>query len=258
MVEFAVERTQGSCSFFVGFTTGQSNNFGSRQLTYAGNVLRYQLYPTASASSVLKDVPLAGNDEVLSGSVSPQQTRVTFQVVFLVPFQQIVPPGSYRDSVSVKVYEGTLQSPQLRAQSQLDLSVNVPTSAEFCLGTAVIFEAGYRNTCPQVGELTKGQVREVLMHTRSNSGYRVTLRSQNGGVMRNLDPLDNSTIPYDLTVDGQGVSLAGSQTVAAFQRMGLTSAFGDEHRLRFTIGQVDNASAGSYQDVIEITMYSDR
>ena len=40
--------------------------------------------------------------------------------------------------------------------------------------------------------------------------------------------------------------------------IGLTSPLGDEHLLRFTIGDTRDASAGQYEDTIEVTMYSRR
>ncbi len=255
---FTIERRSGSCEFFVGLSAGQSGSFDRRLLLSGGNVLGYQLYKTVGAARTLKDLPAASADELLSGSVAPGQDQVNLTAVFMIPFQQVVPPGTYRDTVMVRLYEGTPQLPQLRDQKQLRLSATVPATAEFCLGDVAIFEAGYRNACIDFGPLVKGAVRELTLRARSNAGYRITMRSQNGGALRILDPQDTSTIPYMLQVNGQPVPLDGKKAATALQADGLTSAFGAEHRLRFTIGETAGAAAGAYQDVIEVTLYAGR
>ncbi len=45
------------------------------------------------------------------------------------------------------------------------------------------------------------------MRVRSNAGYHVTMESENGGVMKNIDPRTPVTIPYALQPGGTAVSL---------------------------------------------------
>lgn len=256
-VEFTVENKNGACNFFVGFSAGGST-FGARKLTSGGRALTYQLYRGASAADVLKDYPIAASEEVLSGAVGPGERSVTFQFVFLIPFEQMVPPGTFSDSVVVSAYEGTVQSATLHDQKSLDLSTEVLPTAEFCLGDTIAFEAGYRNSCVDFGRLEAGKVQELMMHVRANTGFRMTFRSQNGGVLQSLDPRDDSRVPYRFMIDGREVSLGGNQSVTGLQGAGLTSAFGNPHRLRFIIGDLKDASAGDYQDIIELTLYPQR
>lgn len=256
--EVTIERRSGNCSFIVGFSAGASGAFDARRLGYGGNVLGYQLYKTAAGGSALKDIPTANESEVFTGSLSPGQGPVTFQFHYLIPLQQIVPPGTYQDTVTVRVYEGTLQKNTLVNQGTLSLSARVPAVAEFCFGNEPIFEAAYRNACVDFGELRRAQVQSLMLHARSNTGYRITMRSPNGGALRNLDPSDPDTIPYTMQIDGAVVSLAGAVAVPALSGSGVTSAQGTEHTLTFTIGDMKGASAGSYQDVIEVTMYPSR
>lgn len=254
--QVTIERKSGSCAFVVGFSAG-GGSFAQRRLKAGGNVLNYQLYKDAGGSRVLKDIPAAGSEEVFSGVLAPGQDSVTFQFVFLIPLQQIVPPGTYGDTVMVKVYEGSLQSAQLRDQEQLKLSASVPTVAEFTLGDTVTFEQLVSDVCVDFGPLAPGVNRDLKLRARSNSGYRITLRSVNGGVMRLADPRDTSEVPYNLEVDCRPVPL-GSHAATAIEQAGVTSAAGREHALKFTIGMFDNASAGLYRDVIVVTMYPSR
>lgn len=257
-VEFTVENNDGACNFFVGFSAGGGSNFSARKMAARGRTLAYQLYSSVNASEVLKDYPLADGGEVLSGSVGPGQRSVTFRFFFLIPFEQVVPPGAYSDTVVMRAYEGTAQSASLRDQKSLDLSAEVQPTAEFCLGDTIVFTAGYRNSCVDFGNLEVGKVQELMMHVRTNTGFRITFRSQNGGALESLDPRDDSRIRYRFTINGGEVLLSGKQAVVGLQGGGLTSAFGMQHQLRFVIGDLGGASAGEYRDIIEITLYPQR
>lgn len=257
-VEFKVERKSGSCSFIVGFSRGNGGPLTDRRLSFGGNSLRYQLYKNLSATQILKDVPLANTDEVLSGTLSSSQDSVSFQFYFAIPFLQIVPPGTYRDTVRVSVYEGTVQSAQLRDQEQLRLEARVPTTAEFGFGGSHHFEPGDRAAKVDFDNLSVGAVRQMHLHARSNSGYRITLRSVNGGVLKNSAPRDDSRVPYTLQVDGAPVALGGSAPVTVIGRSGLTSELGTEHHLRFSLGDISDAGPGTYEDVIQVTLFPAR
>jgi spore coat protein U-like protein len=158
----------------------------------------------------------------------------------------------------VSVYEGSLQSAKLRDQEQLVLSAPVPTTAEFVMGDTVDFDSGYRNAAVYFGEFFSGSTRDLKLHARSNAGYRVTLRSYNASKMRNLDLRERDEIAYTLSIDGASVSLADGTTVTAMQRSGTTPGLGNEHNLRFRVGDLGNAGAGTYIDVIQVTLYPSR
>ncbi len=255
LIEFKVERQSGSCSFVVGFSIGNGSSYGGRYLSHGGSQLRYQLYKDVGATQILKDVPAANSDEVLSGTLLAGQTSATFQIYFVIPLLQIVPPSTYLDSIRISVYEGTVQSNQLRDQEQLRLSAFVPATAEFSLGDSVGFDAAYRSACVDFGILVKGVTRDLKMHVRSNAGYRVLIRSSNAGNLKAQDPRDSSLIPYSLSIDGVSVPLDKTGAITALQRYGLTSELGDEHILRFTIGDLSSAGPCDYLDVIQVTLF---
>lgn len=257
-VTVRIRRTSGSCSFVVGFSTGGSGTFGQRQLRSGTRVLNYQLTKNVGATQILKDIPLASSDEVFTGTLSSGQDSISFQLYFVIPLLQIVPPGYFQDSLIVSVYEGSLQSAKLRDQEQLALAAPVPTTAEFVMGDTVDFDSGYRNALVYFGEFFSGSIRELKLHARSNAGYRVTLRSYNASKMRNLDLRERDEVAYTLTIDGASVSLADGTTVTAMQRNGTTPGLGNEHNLRFRVGDLGNAAAGTYLDVIQVTLYPSR
>ncbi|MBU6445015.1 MAG: spore coat protein U domain-containing protein [Alphaproteobacteria bacterium] len=256
VINFTVEAARGTCPFVIGFSAGSSNAFDDRQLTAGGSMLHYQLFRDAAGTQILEDIPLASESGVLTGVASAGAPPQTLHAVFAIPSLQVVPPGNYTDRIVVSAYEGTLADPVLRDQEKLTLSASVQSTTEFCLGDAVNFDPTYRTTCVEIGELEAGKVETVRLRARSNAGYTITLTSQNGGALQNLAPGDSSRIPYVLDVDGRTASLAGKKPVDIANGYGLTSPLGDEHLLRFTIGDTRDASSGQYEDTIEVTMYS--
>ena len=254
--EVTIERKSGSCAFVVGFSAG-SGSFAQRKLTSGATALNYQLFKDAGGRRVLKDVPSASSEEVFSGVLAAGQDSVTFQFVFIVPLLQVVPPGDYIDNVMVRVYEGSVQSAQLRDQEQLTLRAHVPTVAEFTMGDSVTFETIQSDVCVDFGELTTGETKDLKLRARSNSGYRITMQSQNGGALVNADPREGSRIAYGVEVDCQTTTL-GYGLATVIQQAGLTTAAGREHTLLFRIGTVEGAASGTYRDVIVVTMYPAR
>lgn len=257
VIDFTVEAMHGSCPFVIGFSAGSSNAFDDRELTAGGSMLHYQLFREAAGTQVLEDIPLASESGVLTGVVSAGAPQ-TLHAVFAIPSLQVVPPGNYTDRIVLSAYQGTLADSVLRDQEKLTLSANVQTTTEFCLGNTVNFDPTYRTTCVEVGELETGKVETVRLRARSNAGYTITLASQNSGALRNLAPGDDNRIAYVLDVDGRTTSLASKKPTDIADGYGLTSPLGDEHLLRFTIGDTRDASAGQYEDTIEVTMYSRR
>ena len=92
---------------------------------------------------------------------------------------------------------------------------------------------------------------------RSNTGYHVTLESENGGVMKNTDPHQPATIPYSLKIGGIAINSGRAQQTVITRSKRLTDPNGDLHQVMVTIGQVGNAPAGTYQDNLAVTVVSD-
>lgn len=106
-------------------------------------------------------------------------------------------------------------------------------------------------------KLTKGKAKGFDLRVRSNAGYHVLLESENGGVMKNLDPRASGSIPYLLHLGSLPVNLSRGRQTALSRNNRLTDRNGDRHELLVTIGEIGNAPAGTYRDNITISVISD-
>jgi spore coat protein U-like protein len=253
-VTFTVRHTGQSCEFFVTFSRGGASDF-NRRLTISNDILAYQVYDTVSKSNVLKDLPTAQASEVISGTFpNGNQTR-TLSYALVIPPLQIKAPGVYSDSLQVTVYEGNPGQYQQQDSTSLSVTARVLEVVELSLlDSGAPFNPQATSKVVDFGALAQGQSRSIDLRIRGNSRYQVTFQSQYGGMMRHADPSEPSTVPYVLDVDGAAVNLTqvGQGFVGA--NTGPTDMNGDRHRLRFTVGPVGEAAAGSYRDMIIVTV----
>jgi hypothetical protein len=126
------------------------------------------------------------------------------------------------------------------------------------LGCAVppIFEINLagsgRKTTAQFGSLETGQSVSVILQIRSNGDHRLALRSVNGGVLALQGRTHPApTIPYAATVDGQTVALTAAAALSFAAEPGEAS-----RRLTVTIGDITGKLAGTYTDVITVSILS--
>jgi spore coat protein U-like protein len=248
-----VRTLDAGCPFYVTVTPmAASGNEGA--LSGSGGVLRYTIYRDPSGKQILQPSALASDADVLSSVASTAGQTTSFQVSYSIAPQQVVTPGTYTGQILVSAYEGRVGTGLLRAQHQVPLTVRVPALAELSLSDG-IFDVRKKDKAVNFGKLNEGDIKGVTIHARSNGGYRIFLRSDNNGALRNLDPGDTSTVPYDCFVDGQPMPLGRSD------REGLASStptdpLGRLHRIDFRIGSVGGATAGDYQDVVTVTVVS--
>ncbi|GAA0647634.1 hypothetical protein [Brevundimonas lenta] len=157
--------------------------------------------------------------------------------------------GVYREQYTVRYWCGDADQASLpyEAQGAIAVSVAVPN----------VLSANI------AGASTRGEIdfmdfavreRELQVSVRSTGPYRVTARSQNGGVMLrdNLrgagDQADR--INYDVTFDNAALSLDG----AGGQPMPRAGLLGRQFSLGVTVGDVAANRAGDYADTIFLTL----
>lgn len=253
-VQFTVrqKRNEPGCSYFVTLSRGGSSTFDRRMADGAGQ-LRYQVYDSPAKSNVLKDLPEAGAQEVLSGRFLPSNDVQTQTLVYFVavPALQVEPPGRYRDDFVLRLYEGTLDNHVQRDSATVGVNADIDTEVGVCLGCEVLFDANAQTYEMNFGVLEEGETRAVTVRARSNDGYRISMTSEYRGVMRHTS--DTDFVRYQLTVNGAEVNLSG-KSVEVAQRTGRTAAPGDALSVQVRIGSVVDLTAGDYRDHITITV----
>ncbi len=248
-----VRAVDSACPFYVTVSPIVfSGNEGT--LSGAGGSLRYTIYRDASGKQILQPSLIAADSEVLSGTASASGQTTSFQVSYSVPAQQVVPPGDYTGQILISVYEGRVGAGVPRAQHQVPLTVHVADLAQISLSEGT-FDINKKEKTINFGKLNEGDIKGATIHTRSNSGYRILVRSDNKGALRNINPSDQSEVPYDCFLDGRLV-LLGDTDHEGLSSSTLTDPLGRLHRIDFRIGPIGGASPGDYQDVVTITVIS--
>ena len=257
--EIGVTHNAGdSCDFFVTFSRGGASTY-DRQMVLGGDSLSYQLYSQANQTGVLKDLLDAGSGlEVLSGALSSQDISprtLTFYLV--IPANQVVPPGTYQDTVTVSVYEGTLGgSPVLADADGLVVSSTIARDIQLSLrDTAAPFDPEDNSQSMDFGILEQGESRGFDLMVRTNAGYSVSMVSENQGRLKHMDvpAAANTTVDYTLKINNVAKDLSGTQPIEVTSGTGVTSLEGVRHPTTVTIGTVSGKVAGIYQDTVTIT-----
>jgi spore coat protein U-like protein len=254
-VYFKVRLTGDPCQFFVTFggTAGSE-----RRAAHGGDSLGFELYDSVVRRTALRDLPAATASEVLQGAFGLGETVKELSYVVLVPSEQVRPPGIYTQPIRITVYQGTRDNFVEKDAKIVVFSVSVDSVAEMSLGEpGAPFDATVKGHRLDFGGLAKGKAKGLDLRVRSNTGYHVTLESENGGVMKNTDPHQPATIPYSLEIGGIAINSGRAQQTVLSRSKRLTDPNGDLHQLMVTIGQVGNAPAGTYQDNLAVTVVSD-
>ena len=250
-----VRRGNDATEFFVTFSKDSPGDSPRRMRGFGNRRLDYQIYSDTRLSYVLKDLPQATVNEVLSSRFDRNESRTSLDFVVTIPAGQTADPGFYFDRIRVTLYEGDLNDYRERATRLINIFVRVEESADIAiLEIGEAFDERAVSKSIDFEELEEGESRTCDLRVRSNTRYSLSLSSKNRGHLFHTAPGDNSRVEYFVTVDNQSVRLdrGGEPTVA--RGTDATSSFGNSHPMRLTIGELGSASFGTYEDELTITL----
>lgn len=247
-----VRINNGTCRFFVTFSEGNSSSF-DRYMLKSGLRLNYNTYDDVSQSNVLKDLPTATANEVLSGQFSggPKNQTLTYSVS--IPPGQVQPRGRYQDRVTLRLYEGTVDDHSLAATKRLTLRARIPEVAEVAIvATGAPFDESATAYTVNFGVLQEGELERFDLLVRSNTGYRVLMSSDNRGVLERVGGA-SGTVPYTLSIDGRIIDLS-PRNVEVASKSSATGVGGDRYGTEVNVGTLADAVPGTYRDDITVTV----
>jgi len=250
-VPIQVVSTSGTCQFFI-TASETSVGSGTRQLEGPGGSLRYQLYTTAIPDTVWREIPIATPSETLRNIVNSQNQFQTVNFWTYIPSGQFLGAGTYSESLRVSLYEGSPESahPRLVSSAIVNFNARVLATVRARIdGGGGLSPLQGSRTMLDFGELSAGSSRNFDLVVEANAGYRITLQSMNGGVMRNERERLAIPVQYTLTIDGAAVQLGA---VAELHATGSGGA--QRHRGTVTLGLVEKLLAGTYRDEILVTI----
>jgi spore coat protein U-like protein len=249
---------KGTCTVFVSISAGNSGVFTQRVMRQSATDLGYNLYTDAAKSNIIKDAATATSSEVLVETVKKNETKVV-DAYWMVAPSQILPPFSgayYDDDLVFSLYLGRIgHSPTHIEDRSVRLQSQVASSVELSLvDTGASFDEADATQLLSFGVMSAGSSLGFDLRVRTNDGYRVSMQSDNAGVMAHVIPVVTSTAPYSITVDGSAADLSSGSSVEVATGTGSTDAEGDALPIVVTIGDVADSTAGDYQDVITISV----
>jgi len=233
----------GNCAFVSNFNlAGQP--FGL--VGPGGDRAAYVLY---DAFSHFDATPLTGETRTSvirrRVTLAPGQQQVV-SIQFAVVRSDLQHDGEYSQTA---VIEADRSDGAELAGKQIVLGIQVTPSAR--LGLAGAFRMHGGQPIVDLGDLREGPVNLPLaLRVESTRRYNVSFQSQEGGHLR-LQGTD-WTIPYDVTLDGTLVGLAGGS--GKYSSSGPQRLRFDSLALGFVIGDTRTRRAGIYSDVLSITV----
>ena len=160
-----------------------------------------------------------------------------------------VPSGLYNKDIEISVRHSGGVEPLL--DHIINLSLSSTSQAQINIaGADGTFNKNTYMDAIDFGEAEIGQSRRVFIQSRSNAMATMTIRSDNGGVMKHADRGD-ATIGYKAVFDNQEIDL---QSPYVIPNLSSTNLDGSSQALDLTIESLNTPYAGQYSDriVIEI------
>jgi spore coat protein U-like protein len=246
-------------NFFVTFSKGNASNY-NRYANCGAQTINYQIFDSLNRANVLKEIPEASNNsDVLAGIINANDSSpFSMQYYIGIPPQQIVAPGTYTDSFTVSVYEGTIGgSRTLAGSATVNLSIVISSVVDVSLvESGSSFDEADVTENINFGVLNQGDHQEFDLVIRGNSSYAISLQSANGQKLKNENPSISTDISYTLEIDSNQVNLTNGNPVQVATGSGQTPITGSAHPISITIGDVSGKVDGTYSDSITVTTTS--
>lgn len=234
------------CAFRLGFF--RSPDTGAK----LGNALAYDVETTGGAS-LLDDWPATQAPSVfLETPVLPDDSGDSALLGFRwrVTKGQMVPPGHYSDTVTLRLYEAGTAT--LLDDAALTFTATVGSVVQANLAGADVTSP--YNYSMDFGTLETGERKSVDVDVTANTDYRVTIESEKGGVLQGPQKHGSTqywTVPYTANFAGATVDLTSGPAQRDFAAPAGGSA---SHTFEVTIGEVSGRRAGTYSDLVTITV----
>jgi len=246
---FAVELMDGNaCDFIVGIDDGENGSSNVRRMADGGGRLNYELWVDGNLRQRLTDPVTGSAAGTFSGKLNGKKNdRVEFQFYSTINGGQAVGAGSYRDRVTFRVYSiqgnGIGEVVDIRTV-EVSTHVAAAVQANVVVG-GISRQLDGSTSMLDFGQMQSGAARSFDLEVSGNSGYSVTVQSDNGG--RFMDRTRSQGVPYTLSVNGASVRLDRPVSLSYGGGYG-------RHQMTVTLGDVSQALAGDYSDSLVVTV----
>lgn len=230
------------------FSAGGAGDAWNRAMAGpAGSTLRYTLRFSDAESGVDPEI----TDQPYTGHIRGNSGPIAVQFEMAVAAGQVVPAGSYQDSLTLTVLDTTGRVVDERV---IPVTVMMPQ----VVGVSVVDPGGSFDPAGATAVLDFGVLVPGSRHSgsldlvvRTNSNYAVRIQSMHRGVLAMTTLSDGSVIPYVLEIDGIPRDLSGGFAEVA-TGSGPTTEAGDRYALHFDVGPVGGVTSGEYEDNLTV------
>ncbi len=229
---------------------------GVPQASGAGGSLIYQIEASGgplTQNAVSPPSVLPGSGYAAYITVGAKQTY-TAKAMLIVSEGQVVPLGTYTDTLYLGVYQSAGGGQYTRVQTPV-----APFGTVIGVNSlmTVAIAGGGRKTTLNFGDFVQGAVRSVQLQAYANQGFRLAVSSDNAGVMK---PVDTQAIaegiwqvPYTIAVNRMTpVSLSQARVLSLWPSA--TQKSGIAIPIDVQVGSIAGQRAGIYRDVITIAI----
>jgi len=244
--------------FRLGVTTGGSGTY-SRKLFNNSAVVDYNYHKNESTTSPIKDVLDAqGGSQRVDFKMNGFYKKVTFFARLPDPFAAgTVATGLYSDTATINIVprtNGVTGGFSLNISSFLNVLSDVNISLVERGGQ---FDPNRTAITLDYGVMTTGESRGFDLVVKSNSGYKISVSSENNGVMAHIDQ-SSYQVGYSFGVNGNSLSLIGSKTspIDIYNSSTPSTTTGDVIEIDVSILSTVNKLSGHYNDYIYFTATS--
>lgn len=254
--------TSGSCDFFITADNGPSSTYLTRKITKGTDSIPFQLYLDAGKTKILKSYTEAStSNDVIEGKLTGTSTGpITLTYYPFVDTTFSAPNGPYVESYGFYLYEGKIiaKPAVLRDNKSTNMKYTKSGFVELSLvDTGAVYNAADTSQTLNFGSLVTGAVRSFDLMLKYNGGYKLSMASTNGSVIKS----GVKTIPYTMTLNSGAVTLTTTSTVVRTNASDSGgSATSPTAGLRLpvsvTIGTIGNVPTGTYSDTVAITVAS--
>ena len=201
--------------------------------------LRYSVIDNQNQPLLLENVGFGASRFLVSPPASGQISR-SVGYSMSVERGQIASPGLLVDRVEIVLFS---ENGQIEIDRR-DLFIWILVESV----SMVNLTGGGVGTTVQFANLATGMTRSLILEARSNTQYKISFVSSNGGSLQLDPPIPGRvwSVPYRMLVDGSPFDLS-QQTYL----QGISPASGlQSHSITFQIINADGKRAGRYKDVI--------
>lgn len=242
-------------SYFLGFETNSGNmsrflkkdNVNKIQyyLTGVTNTNFYLLdWPYIVSSSQTKEIELTGEN-------LPTE-KISFYI--WVDPGQVVEPGTYTESIRIKLYSGNYTSgsvPVIMASGTLTINLNVSDQIQLSVGS----DSAHSDTFEiKFERLVEDEKLVYDIFVSANDDYKLSVVSKNKGRLAHEIESVPTTIGYEMFVDSQRVQFNELGT-ADFE---FEKQFGVDvttHKVKVVLGKASHAFKGDYSDRVTLKAF---